>query len=55
MTSGIGGVYPPGLAVGDVYQLEPSTDGLFKTGRARLDPRLVECRVVEVAGGGTVI
>lgn len=40
VTSGLGGVYPPGLAVGEVYQLEPSTDGLFKTGRARLDPRL---------------
>ena len=40
VTSGLGGIYPPGLAVGEVYQLEPSTDGLFKTGRARLDPRL---------------
>lgn len=40
VTSGIGGVFPPGLHVGEVYQLEPSTDGLFKSGRARLDPRL---------------
>lgn len=40
VTSGIGGIYPPGLPVGEVYQLEPSTDGLFKSGRARLDPRL---------------
>jgi rod shape-determining protein MreC len=40
VTSGIGGIYPPGLAVGEVIQLEPSTDGLFKSGRARLDPRL---------------
>jgi rod shape-determining protein MreC len=40
VTSGLGGVYPPGLALGDVYQLEPSTDGLFKSGRVRLDPRL---------------
>lgn len=40
LTSGIGGVYPPGLFVGEVYQLEPSTDGLFKSGRARLDSRL---------------
>ena len=40
VTSGIGGVYPPGLPVGEVYQLEPSTDGLFKSGRARIDPRL---------------
>lgn len=40
MTSGIGGVYPPGLHIGEVFELEPSTDGLFKSGRARLDPRL---------------
>lgn len=40
VTSGLGGVYPPGLIVGEVWQLEPSTDGLFKTGRVRLDPRL---------------
>lgn len=40
ITSGIGGVYPPGLPVGEVFELEPSTDGLFKSGRARLDPRL---------------
>ncbi|TAG26710.1 MAG: rod shape-determining protein MreC [Verrucomicrobia bacterium] len=46
LTSGLGGVYPPGLYVGDVSQLEASTDGLFKTGRARLDPRL--SRLTEV-------
>lgn len=40
VTSGLGGVYPPGLGLGEVYQLEPSTDGLFKSGRVRLDPRL---------------
>lgn len=48
VTSGIGGVYPPGLAVGEVYQLEPSTDGLFKSGRARLDPRLGQLTEVTV-------
>jgi Cell shape-determining protein len=47
VTSGIGGVYPPGLPVGEVFQLEPSTDGLFKSGRARIDPRLG--RITEVA------
>ena len=46
VSSGLGGVYPPGLYVGEVWQLEPSTDGLFKTGRARLDPRL--SRLTEV-------
>lgn len=40
VTSGLGGVFPPGLAVGRVVQLEPSTDGLFKTGRVDLDDRL---------------
>lgn len=40
VTSGLGGVYPPGLAVGQVVQLEPSTDGLFRTGRVKLDERL---------------
>lgn len=46
LTSGLGGVFPPGLVLGEVYQLEPSTDGLFKTGRARLDPALG--RIAEV-------
>lgn len=46
VTSGLGGVFPPGLAVGQVVQLEPSTDGLFKTGRVRLDERLG--RITEV-------
>lgn len=40
VTSGLGGLYPPGLYVGEVRELEPTTDGLFKTGRAYLDPRL---------------
>ncbi len=48
VTSGIGGIYPPGLPVGEVYQLEPSSDGLFKSGRARLDPRLGQLTEVTV-------
>ena len=48
VTSGLGGVYPPGLYVGEVWQLEPSTDGLFKTGRARLDPALARLTEVTV-------
>jgi rod shape-determining protein MreC len=40
VTSGLGGVYPPGLLLGEVWQIEPSTDGLFNTGGVRLDPRL---------------
>lgn len=40
VTSGLGGIFPPGLAIGDITQLEPSTDGLFKTGEVALDARL---------------
>jgi rod shape-determining protein MreC len=40
VTSGLGGVFPPGLAIGDLTNLEPSADGLFKTGEVRLDERL---------------
>jgi rod shape-determining protein MreC len=40
VTSGLGGVFPPGLTIGDITKLEPSTDGLFKTGEVRLDDRL---------------
>lgn len=47
VTSGLGGVFPPGLTVGQVVQLEASTDGLFKTGRVRIDDRLG--RVTEVS------
>ncbi|MBA3849288.1 MAG: rod shape-determining protein MreC [Opitutus sp.] len=40
VTSGLGGVFPPGLTIGDIVRLEPSTDGLFKSGEVRLDDRL---------------
>jgi rod shape-determining protein MreC len=40
VTSGLGGVFPPGLTIGDIMRLEPSTDGLFKTGEVHLDNRL---------------
>lgn len=40
VTSGLGGVFPSGLAIGDITILEPSTDGLFKTGEVALDERL---------------
>ena len=40
VTSGLGGVFPPGLAIGDITHLEPSTDGLFKSGEVTLDERL---------------
>ena len=40
VTSGLGGIFPPGLAIGDITLLEPSTDGLLKTGEVALDPHL---------------
>lgn len=40
VTSGLGGVFPPGLTIGDITHLEPSTDGLFATGDVDLDNRL---------------
>jgi rod shape-determining protein MreC len=40
VTSGLGGVFPPGLTIGEITQLVPSSDGLFKTGDVKLDERL---------------
>jgi len=40
VTSGLGGVFPPGLAIGRVSKIETGSDGLFKTGEVQLDPRL---------------
>lgn len=40
VTSGLGGVFPAGLTIGDITHLEPSTDGLFKAGDVQLDDRL---------------
>lgn len=40
VTSGLGGIFPPGLTIGFITKLEPSTDGMFKTGEVKLDQRL---------------
>ena len=48
VTSGLGGVFPPGLTIGYVTRLEASTDGLFKSGEVSLDPRLSELAEVTV-------
>lgn len=40
VTSPLGGVFPPGLAIGQITKLEPSADGLFKSGEVALDQRL---------------
>ncbi len=48
VTSGLGGVFPAGFTIGLVTQVEPSTDGLFKTGEVQLDPRLSQLTEVTV-------
>jgi rod shape-determining protein MreC len=40
LTSGLGGIFPAGLTIGWVEVLSANPDGLFKTGRVRLDDRL---------------
>lgn len=40
ITSGLGGVFPAGLRIGWIEVLSANPDGLFKTGRVRLDERL---------------
>lgn len=40
VTSGLGGVFPPNLTIGYLTKVEPSSDGMFKTGDVRLDPAL---------------
>ena len=48
VTSGLGGVFPAGLTLGTVTKVEPSTDGLFKTGEVQLDPNLASLTEVTV-------
>lgn len=48
VTSGRGGVFPGGLTLGTVTKVEPSTDGLFKTGEVQLDPNLASLTEVTV-------
>jgi len=40
VTSGLGGVFPAGLTIGDITKLDPSNDGMFKSGEVKLDNRL---------------
>jgi rod shape-determining protein MreC len=40
VTSGFGGVFPPGLALGKLIRADMGTDGLFKSGEVKLDERL---------------
>ena len=48
VTAGLGGVFPAGLVIGYVQDLELDTNGLFKSGVVLLDPRLNELHEVAV-------
>ena len=48
VTAGLGGVFPPGIVIGHVQNLELDTGGLFKSGTVLLDPRLNELHEVAV-------
>jgi rod shape-determining protein MreC len=48
VTSGLGGVFPPGLTIGFVGRLDASPDGLFQSGEVSFDPRLDELTEVTV-------
>jgi len=48
LTSGLGGVFPAGLRIGQITQLKPNADGLFQAGEVALDPRLSELREVTI-------
>lgn len=47
-TSGLGGVFPPGLTLGEITKLELGSDGLFKAGEVKLDERLASLTEVTV-------
>ncbi|HEY9248584.1 MAG TPA: rod shape-determining protein MreC [Rariglobus sp.] len=48
VTSGLGGVFPPNLTIGYMTRVEPSSDGLFKSGDVRLDSALSALNEVTV-------
>ena len=48
VTSGLGGVFPPNLTIGFLTRVEPSTDGLFKSGEVKLDGALSDLTEVTV-------
>ena len=40
VTSGFGGVFPPGLTLGIITRVTIGSDGLFQSGEVKLDERL---------------
>ncbi|MES2693213.1 MAG: rod shape-determining protein MreC [Verrucomicrobiota bacterium] len=54
VTSGYGGIFPPGLTLGTIFRAEMGSDGLFKSGEVKLDARLgslTEVTVLVPIGG----
>lgn len=48
VSSSLGGIFPAGLLIGEIHQLEPGQDGYFQQGRVRLLPELNRLREVAV-------
>lgn len=48
ISAGWGGIFPEGIPIGRVKQLEPSSDDLFQSGQVLLDERLLSLREVAV-------
>ena len=48
VTAGLGGVFPAGIVIGYIQNLELDTGGLFKSGTVLLDPQLNELHEVAV-------
>jgi len=48
LTSGLGGVFPAGIYIGEIQVLELAPDGMFQSGQVILHPRLNELKEVAV-------
>lgn len=48
VSSALGGIFPAGLTIGEIYRLEPGHDGYFQQGSVRLSPELNRLREVAV-------
>ena len=48
VSTGLGGTFPPGLAIGTVARMVPGSSGIFQTGAVTLDKRLMNLHEVTV-------
>jgi cell shape-determining protein MreC len=48
VTTGLGGTFPEGIAIGLVPWLEPDNTGMFQAGEVQLDKRLLGIKEVAV-------